>query len=172
MVEVWFTRKFAFDLPVERFPNVVERLRGTAARIDEKVRGLAREVLIAREGDAWSIQENIGHLIDLEDLHLGRLDDYLEGKETLRPADLENRRTWEAKHNEASIGALTASFRAVRDRLVARLEDWDPARRGQSALHPRLRQPMRVIDCAFFAAEHDDHHLARVHEIIVAARQR
>jgi hypothetical protein len=28
---------------------------------------------------------------------------------------------------------------------------------------------MRVIDLAFFAAEHDDHHLARITELIRAA---
>ena len=28
--------------------------------------------------------------------------------------------------------------------------------------HPRLGTPMRLIDLAFFVAEHDDHHLAQI----------
>ena len=32
----------------------------------------------------------------------------------------------------------------------------------KSALHPRLGTPMRLIDLAFFVAEHDDHHLAQI----------
>jgi len=35
----------------------------------------------------------------------------------------------------------------------------------RTALHPRLQQPMRVLDMAFFTAEHDDHHLARMTEL-------
>ena len=30
-----------------------------------------------------------------------------------------------------------------------------------SALHPRLKSPMRTMDHFLFVADHDDHHLAR-----------
>jgi hypothetical protein len=39
----WFQRAFDFNLPVEMFPNVVERLRGTPARVEDKVRRSPRE---------------------------------------------------------------------------------------------------------------------------------
>ena len=161
----WTDRTFRFDLPVEMFPIVIERLRGAAPRIEDKVRGLSPEVLTRRDGDAWSIQEHIGHLLDLDELHLGRLDDYLAGAEVLRAADMTNRRTWQADHNGRAAGELTQEFRRERESFVERLEVWDPGRIGQSALHPRLNQPMRVIDMAFFVAEHDDHHLARMTEL-------
>jgi hypothetical protein len=32
----------------------------------------------------------------------------------------------------------------------------------RTALHPRLNVPMRVLDWAYFIAEHDDHHLAQI----------
>jgi hypothetical protein len=31
-----------------------------------------------------------------------------------------------------------------------------------TAHHPRLEQPMTVVDLCFFVAEHDDHHLAAI----------
>jgi hypothetical protein len=31
-----------------------------------------------------------------------------------------------------------------------------------TALHPRLKIPMRIVDLAYFVAEHDDHHLATI----------
>jgi hypothetical protein len=37
----WFDRRFAFDLPAEMFPFVVERLRGTPAPDDLNRKGLA-----------------------------------------------------------------------------------------------------------------------------------
>ena len=48
---------------------------------------------------------------------------------------------------------------------MARLDRWDASRLSVTALHPRLNQPMRVVDMAFFTAEHDDHHLARMTEL-------
>ena len=161
----WTDRTFRFDLPVEMFPVVLERLRGAAPRIEDKIEGLSPEVLTRRDGDSWSIQEHIGHLLDLDELHLGRLDDYLSGAEVLRAADMTNRKTWQAGHNSRPAGELVQDFRRERETFLERLETWDPARIGQSALHPRLKQPMRVIDMAFFVAEHDDHHLAKMTEL-------
>ncbi|PYS76811.1 MAG: hypothetical protein DMF66_12645 [Acidobacteria bacterium] len=70
----WFEREFDFSLPVGVFPCVVERLRGTPARLEELVRSLPPRVLTARRGNSWSIQEHVGHLIDLDELHEGRLE--------------------------------------------------------------------------------------------------
>jgi uncharacterized damage-inducible protein DinB len=158
----WTDRHFAFNLPEELFPVVAERLRGTPARIEDKLRGLSPALLSRRDGGAWSIQEHVGHLLDLDELHDGRLDDFLAGATILRPADMGNRKTHEANHNERPIADLLAAFRRERERFVARLDNWDPSLISLTALHPRLNQPMRVIDMAFFTAEHDDHHLARM----------
>jgi hypothetical protein len=38
----------------------------------------------------------------------------------------------------------------------------EPHRLSASAVHPRLQQPMRLVDMLYFVAEHDDHHLARM----------
>jgi len=165
----WTDRRFTFDLPEELFPFVVERLRGTPARIEDKVRDLSSTLLTRRDGDTWSIQEHIGHLLDLDELHTGRLDDFLAGAEVLRAADITNRRTWDAGYNERPLADLLASFRRERERFVARLDGWDASLLSRTALHPRLQQPMRVIDMAFFTAEHDDHHLAKMTEL---ARER
>jgi len=163
----WVERKFDFSgVPVGVFLSVLERLRGTPARLEELARGLAEDVLTARHDGAWSIKEQVGHLFDLDELHEGRLEDYRERREVLRAADMENRKTYEANHNAAPVRELLASFRAARARFVSRLEEMDEEAVARTARHPRLGQPMRVIDMALFVAEHDDHHLASVTEII------
>ncbi|HJX29706.1 MAG TPA: DinB family protein [Thermoanaerobaculia bacterium] len=162
----WTERKFDFTIPEALFPVVVERLRGTPARLEDRVRGLPPDILTRRDGDAWSIQEQIGHLLDLDELHSGRLDDFLAGAEVLRAADMANRKTWEARHNERPIEELLAGFRRERMCFVARLDAWDPDLVSLTALHPRLGKPMRVLDMAFFTAEHDDHHLAEITKLI------
>lgn len=162
----WFDRGFSFDLPASMYPNVVERLRGTPYRLEDRVQSTPGKILTMREGGAWSIQENAGHLSDVEPLWIGRLDDLLSGMKVLRAADLENRRTHEADHNGGSIDDILAEFRRLRFRLVERLDELDEASVDRSAMHPRLNKPMRVLDLIFFIAEHDDHHLARITELM------
>ena len=164
----WVEREFDFSLPVGAFPCVLERLRGTPARLEELTRGVAREALTAKAGGAWSIQEQAGHLLDLDELHEGRLEDYARHHSTLRAADMTNRKTEEAGHNQARLEDLLAAFRAARLGFVRRLEAMSESEVAASALHPRLRKQMRVIDLAYFVAEHDDHHLASITEILRA----
>ncbi|MCA1632604.1 MAG: DinB family protein [Acidobacteria bacterium] len=161
----WVERKFEFNLPVGVFPCVVERLRGTPARMEELVRALPAHVLAVRVGESWSVQEQVGHLLDLDELHEGRLEDYEQGLEVLRPADMTNRKTYEADHNSAPIAGLLAGFRDARARFVRRLEALEEEAVARTALHPRLQKQMRVIDMALFVAEHDDHHLASITEL-------
>ena len=158
----WFARTFTFDAPASAFATLIERLRGTPARLEDRLGGLSPEVLVARHDGQWSIQENAGHLRDLEPLWAARLDDFETGAERLRAADLENRRTFDANHNAASLSVILREFRREREAFVARLEGYDEAFVVRMALHPRLAQPMRVIDHALFVAEHDDHHLATI----------
>ncbi|MFL6336407.1 MAG: DinB family protein [Pyrinomonadaceae bacterium] len=158
----WVEREFEFNLPVGVFPCVLERLRGTPARLEELTRGLTHEGLTAKPGGLWSVQEQAGHLWDLDELHEGRLADYARGLEVLRAADMRNRKTEEASHNAARLTDILAGFRAARLGFVRRLEALTEAEVAASALHPRLGKPMRVIDMAYFTAEHDDHHLAAI----------
>jgi len=163
---LWFSRKFSFDLEPSAYPNIVERLRGTPARIEERLRGVDKGTLTRRVGDAWSIQENAGHLLDLEGLWSLRLDDFERGAERLSPADLQNRKTHDANHNAAPLEEILAKFRRVREANVRRLEDYDDTFIQRTSLHPRLEQAMRVMDLMFFVAEHDDHHLATITQLM------
>ncbi len=161
----WFERKFDFGLSLDLFPSVIERLRGTPGRMAERVDGLDVGQLTKRVEGRWSIQENAGHLLILEDLWIGRLEDVAAGLPRLRPADLTNRATDQSDFNSQEIGRILESFAIRRAQYVTMLEAMSAEEAQRTALHPRLDQPMRVLDQAFFAAEHDDHHLARITQL-------
>lgn len=165
-VPVWFERKFAFSFPVEVWPNVCARLRGTPARLEETLRGRSREILTRRVGGKWSAQEHAGHLLDLEALWLARVEDYEAGSEQLAVADLRNRKTDEADYNARGLEDILGEFRAARGKLLRRVEELDPLLFAQAIQHPRLKTPMRLVDHLYFVAEHDDHHLARIWELV------
>jgi uncharacterized damage-inducible protein DinB len=169
-VPVWFERKFEFSFPVEVWPNVCARLRGTPARLEDTLRGREREVLTTKVRDAWSAQEHVGHLLDLEELWLARVGDYVAGSKQLTVADLRNRKTHEARHNERALEEILTEFRAARGRLLARVGELDAPLFACTIPHPRLQTPMRLVDHLYFVAEHDDHHLARIWELLNGVR--
>lgn len=158
----WFDRKFTFDIDKNSFPLIVERLRGTPARIDDRLRRINPEHLTKRISDEWSIQENIGHLFDLEQVWNTRLEDILNNNEYLTEVDLTNKITNDAEHNEKDLSEILIPFQIRRSRLVEKLERIPEDSIEKYALHPRLKTPVRIIDLAYFIAEHDDHHLALV----------
>ena len=169
-VSKWFERKFDFSLPVELLPNVCPRLRGTPARLEEALRGRSNKILIWKAQEKWSAQENAGHLLDLEALWLARVEDYVAASDQLTVADLTNRKTDEANHNVRSLEQILTEFRAARERLLQRVDALDASLFARAIPHPRLNTPMQLVDHLYFVAEHDDHHLARIWELVKAAR--
>ncbi len=165
-VPIWFGRKFEFSFSLDLLPNLRARLRGTPARLEETLRGRTREILIAKPQGKWSVQEHAGHLLDLETLWLARLEDYVAARGELTPADLTNRKTDEANYNVRPLEPLLAEFRAARAELLKRVDELDPLLFARTLSHPRLKSPMRLGDHLYFVAEHDDHHLARIWELM------
>ncbi|HEX8898800.1 MAG TPA: DinB family protein [Chthoniobacterales bacterium] len=164
-MRTWFSRTFELGLAPDVAPEILERLRTAPDRLAGAVAGLSPELLTKRRDNKWSIQENAGHLFDLEPLWEQRFDDYARGAQTLHPADLENRKTHEAAHNARPIGDILAKFRAARLAIVEKIARMTPAELFRTALHPRLQQPMTVVDLCYFVAEHDDHHLTTIQDL-------
>jgi uncharacterized damage-inducible protein DinB len=166
LVPVWFERKFAFSFPVEVWPNVCARLRGTPPRLEETLRDRSHEILIRKMQGKWSAQEHAGHLLDLEELWLTRAEDYVAGSQDLSVADLRNRKTDEADYNTRSLEQILRQFREARGGLLRRVGELNSSLFARAIPHPRLKTPMRLVDHLYFVAEHDDHHLARMWELV------
>jgi uncharacterized damage-inducible protein DinB len=162
----WFKRKFPAIEDNGILPSIIERLSGTPARIEEMTGKADSALLMMKPNEKWSIKEEIGHLSDLEPLWSGRLDDLVNGEVELRVTDLTNQKTHTANHNATEIHHLLKLFRKQRQLFVDKLLSLTDDQLLVSALHPRLKTPMRIIDLAYFVAEHDDHHLANVREIL------
>lgn len=158
----WFDRKFDFDYTENIFPAILQRLRNTPDKLFQKVKEIPPELLSIRIDNHWSIKENIGHLTDLEPLGLLRVEDILQGREEMRPADLSNTKTEQAGHNSRSSEHLLEQFAASRNQTLLRLENLETQDLFRASRHPRLQTPMRIMDLFLFVAEHDDHHIARI----------
>jgi uncharacterized damage-inducible protein DinB len=158
----WFDRQFPSIADNGLLPGILERLAGTPARLRAMIGGMSSTP--AESG--WSAAKELGHLSDLEPLWLARVHDLLQGKADLTPADLTNRATTDSDHDQQSLATLVDRFASARSSLVDALRNASDADLERSARHPRLGTPMRLIDLAYFVAEHDDHHLARLRELL------
>jgi uncharacterized damage-inducible protein DinB len=167
---IWFERKFEFSFPVEVLPNLCARLRGTPARLEDALHGRSHANLRKKAQGKWSAQEHAGHLLDLEPLWLARVEDYVAASDELTVADLKNRKTDEANHNARRVEEILTDFRAARESLLKRVDELDTSLFSRTISHPRLKVPMRLVDHLYFVAEHDDHHLARILELVNAMR--
>src|ERR1700688_2086062 len=169
-IPLWFERKFEFSFPLELQPNLCARLRGTPARLEEALRGRSHKTLIEKAQEKWSAQEHAGHLLDLEPLWLTRVGDYVVAIVQLSVSDLKNLRTDEANHEARPLEQILAAYRAARERLLKRVDELDRPLFARTITHPRLKTPMRLVDHLYFVAEHDDHHLARIWELVNVVR--
>lgn len=163
----WFDKKFKLELSQDQYDSVLNTLSETPLKITQLLSFLSEEILTKRVENCWSIQDNVGHLIDLEELHDTRIDDFIALKEILRPADLNNKKTDEANHNAKSINELLSQFKTVRENFIKRMKQLDESILSRSAKHPRLNQPMRPIDMAQFVLKHDEHHIQTIKDLIV-----
>ena len=162
----WIQREFPTDVPLWMAHNIIERLRGTPARLEDRLSAVGPRALAHRVEDRWSILENLGHLIELEPLWYARVEELAQGATELTAADMTNQATNAGAYNSQNLSELLSKFRLCREALIRALDDFPAEALGNRALHSRLKQPMTVVDHLVFVAEHDDHHLATISSLL------
>jgi hypothetical protein len=157
----WFERQFEFGLPAEMLPLLLERLEGTIWRIQHKVEGVQDNVLSERFDGMWSVKQNIGHLAEVDRINNKRIDEIMAGVEIFSPAVFEPQ-----DYNPWPIQKVLALFREARQSNLEKYAGLSLQDKSKAAMHPRLKVKMTPVDLAFFDAEHDDHHLLKMSDII------
>jgi len=161
----WFERTFDFNFDLSLFPVIFSRLEGSFFRL-QGILVNADDEATGKAITGWSVKQHLGHLTDLEELWFRRLEDFRNGAPELTVADLTNRRTEEAGHNEKPLERLLMEFVQARQKTLETIYPFDETELALRSVHPRLQQPMRLIDSLFFVAEHDDHHIASISQLL------
>jgi uncharacterized damage-inducible protein DinB len=158
----WFERQFTFGLPAGMLPFYLERLEGTMARLEQKVNGVPEEILSNKLDGKWSVKQNIGHLAEVDEIALKRIDEMLQNITPMSSAVFEPKQDYNAQ----PVKEVLRYFRENRMKNVRRYDGLTDAELSRSSLHPRLKVMMTPVDLAWFDAEHDDHHIVRINEIL------
>src|SRR4051812_12901327 len=157
----WFERNLKFGLPAVMLPYYLERLDGTFVRMQEKVKGVPDVILSNRLDNKWSVKQNIGHLAEVDQIANKRMDEIVAGKEVLSPAVFEPQ-----DYNPWSVEEVLEFFHKTRRENIKKYKSLSESDLRKSSVHPRLKVQMTPVDLAWFDAEHDDHHMVRMNEII------
>lgn len=158
----WFQRRFTFGHPIEMLPFFLERLEGTAARIETKVADAEEKILSAKHDGKWSVKQNIGHLSEVDEIASRRVTEMLQGISPMSPAVFEPG----MDYNAMPIEQVIDLFKRRRRENISKYSQLTDEELTRSSLHPRLKVNMTPVDLAWFDAEHDDHHLVRISEIL------
>ncbi len=158
----WFERNLVFGKPKEMLPYFLERLEGTIARIESKVKGVSEEVLSSQANGKWSVKQNIGHLAEVDEIANKRINEMIAGISPMSPAVFETK----LNYNEISIELVLEHFSKTRKENIIKYSKLSDSELGKSSLHPRLKTMMTPVDLAWFDAEHDDHHLVKISNLI------
>ena len=157
----WFERSFIFGLPKGMLPFYVERLEGTICRIEHKTSGVSEKILSERYNDKWSVKQNIGHLAEVDLIANKRIDEMVAGVAVLTPAVFEPQ-----DYNPWPLEKVLAFFRETRLSNINKYRGLSELHLSKSSMHPRLKVMMTPVDLAWFDAEHDDHHLLKISDIL------
>jgi hypothetical protein len=163
----WFERNFAFNIPPGMLPFLIDRLEGTIVRLGHKITDQSDSALSHKLDGKWSIKQNIGHLAEVDEVALRRIDEMVNGVSPMSPAVFEPKQDY----NSQPVADVFNFFRKNRLENLRRYESLSEVDLLRSALHPRLNVDMNPVDLAFFDAEHDDHHLVRITEILKALQR-
>jgi uncharacterized damage-inducible protein DinB len=162
----WFDRKFDFSFTTDEYPAIYQRLQEAPDKLTSLLPDLPDQILTHQPAGKWSVKEHTGHLSLLEPLWRTRIHDILERKPVLTPTDLDNKKTSEAGFNNYTITELLQKFAEERKLTLSLIDNIQVANNSHTSLHPRMQQPMRIIDIIYFTAEHDDHHVRVIQELI------
>jgi hypothetical protein len=165
MAMPWFERNLKFGYPKEMLPFFLERLEGTIIRIEQKVNGVDEKNLSERLNGKWCIKENIGHLAEVDEVANKRLDEMVNGAAIMSPAVFEPQ-----DYSQWPIIKVIELFKKNRLSNIKKYNSIKENDLLKSSQHPRLKIMMTPIDLAWFDAEHDDHHLVKINEILLALK--
>jgi len=162
----WFERNFTFGITPGMLPFLLERLEGTIARLEKKVMGLPDKILSEQPEGKWSIKQHIGHLAEVDEIALKRIDEMLVSTSPMTPAVFEPKQDYTGQ----SVSKVLDYFAANRMKNLERYKSLSDFDLRKSSLHPRLKLLMTPVDLAYFDAEHDDHHLVKITDNIIRIR--
>ncbi len=157
--------------------SLITRVNGAPARVEDALKSIEERYVRVRtpmKGASdeprpalrWSPLDHAGHLLDVDELHSQRVKDFLNDVESLSVPDAGNKKTEDEHYNRQPMEPILQRFRVGRSTLANVLYGLPESAFEKESVYPKTGEKIRLLDYVEIIAEHDDHHLATIRELI------
>jgi uncharacterized damage-inducible protein DinB len=141
------------------------------ATLEQTLENLPKTLLLERPEQKWSIQTHAGHLLTMESLWIGRLDDFFLERPTLRPWNGTNADTEAAQFDLQNITQILDDFSSIRSAHVSMIKQNISLLSQRSCLHEGSGKQLTFQDHLKWIVNHDQEHLRIINDRIIAWKQ-
>lgn len=152
---------------MDAFVAHIEQLRAFPAQLQAVVASLNDMQLRFKPVNEWSIIENIGHLIDIDELYVGRVDRILAEERPAFPRFEPDPIVAAKGYQQMDGQALLQQFMVTRQATIDGLSTIEPDELGRAGIHAVYGE-MTLQRLVEQLANHDQKHLVQIHETISA----
>jgi hypothetical protein len=134
-------------------------LKDVIEKIDSKL-------LLDRPQQKWSIQTHVGHLLTMESLWIGRLDDFFLQRSTLRAWNGTNADTESAGFDDQNLQQILEDFQSIRNAHVNMVSKNLEVLMTRECYHERSSKTISFLDHLHWITQHDHEHLKIINDRI------
>lgn len=153
---------------MKSYTQILDELEQIPSVISELTHGLSREQWRWAPEGKWSTAINAGHLLTIESLWIGRLDNFVLGNEVLRAWNGTNNDTVDARFNEQNPKAIMEDFESIRSVHVKLLRKYEGKENELQARHPVTNAVVSLHRHVEVMLEHDHQHINTIKGLIEA----
>jgi len=147
---------------MKSYSQLLDELEHIPSVIAETTKGLSREQWRWFPEGKWSIAVNVGHLLTIESLWIGRLDNLVLGHEVLRAWNGTNQDTVDARFNEQSPKSILEDFESIRNAQIKMMRKYEGREESMSAIHPGTGKLVSLYQHAEIMLGHDLQHIEAI----------
>lgn len=156
-----FGRAFLFKIMIE-----IDQLLTFPITLRDVIQKVDNTLLLDRPQQKWSIQTHAGHLLTMESLWIGRLDDFFLERPTLRPWNGNNADTEAAQFDLQNISQILDDFESIRTAHLTMIKKNLELLIPRSCLHERSGRQLSFQEHLQWIVNHDQEHLKIINERI------
>jgi hypothetical protein len=152
---------------MQDFHDNIQRLVAFPQQLMQVVEALTEAQLRFKPANEWSVIENIGHLIDIDELYVGRVDRILAEERPAFPRFEPDPIVAAKGYQQMNSHDVLQQFITTRQATIDGLSTIEPDELGRAGIHAVYGE-MTLQRLVEQLANHDQKHLVQIHETLAA----
>ncbi|MFZ9858280.1 MAG: DinB family protein [Roseiflexaceae bacterium] len=152
---------------MDTFAAHIAKLRAFPSHLQTVMASLSEAQLRFKPANEWSVIENIGHLIDIDELYVGRVDRILAEERPEFPRFEPDPIVATKGYQQMNGHDVLQQFIATRQATIDGLSTIEPDELNRAGMHAVYGE-MTLLRLVEQLANHDQKHLVQIHDTLAA----